>query len=180
MGESLKDKTAKGLLWGGISNGAQQLLNLLFGIFLARLLTPDDYGMVGMLTIFSLIAGSIQESGFITALILKALYPNTKLYVFGTVYEKLGYFTFADGAYHVDHVPEGLKIDHAFECVGGEGSRFAVNQIIDLINPEGSIGLMGVSERYVDINTRDVLEKENPDYIADNVAQLSEYILSNI
>ena len=71
MSESLKDKTAKGLLWGGISNGAQQLLNLLFGIFLARLLTPDDYGMVGMLSIFSLIAGSIQESGFISALINK-------------------------------------------------------------------------------------------------------------
>ena len=71
MSESLKDKTAKGLLWGGISNGAQQLLNLLFGIFLSRLLTPDDYGMVGMLTIFSLIAGTIQESGFISALINK-------------------------------------------------------------------------------------------------------------
>ena len=69
--ESLKDKTAKGLLWGGISNGAQQLLNLFFGIFLARLLTPADYGMVGMLSIFSLIAGSIQESGFISALINK-------------------------------------------------------------------------------------------------------------
>ena len=69
--QSLKEKTAKGLFWGGISNGAQQLLNLLFGIFLARLLTPADYGMVGMLTIFSLIAGSIQESGFISALINK-------------------------------------------------------------------------------------------------------------
>lgn len=69
--QSLKDKTAKGLLWGGISNGAQQLLNLFFGIFLARLLTPADYGMVGMLSIFSLIAGSIQESGFISALINK-------------------------------------------------------------------------------------------------------------
>lgn len=68
---SLKDKTAKGLFWGGLSNGVQQLLNLLFGIFLARRLTPDDYGMVGMLTIFSLIAGSIQESGFISALINK-------------------------------------------------------------------------------------------------------------
>ncbi len=97
--------------------------------------------------------------GFITALILKALYPDTKLYIFGTVYEKLGYFTFADGAYHVDHVPEGLKVDHAFECVGGEGSRFALAQIIDLINPEGSVGLMGVSERFVDINTRMVLER---------------------
>ena len=54
--ESLKEKTAKGLFWGGLSNGAQQLLNLVFGIFLARLLTTEDYGMVGMLTIFSLVA----------------------------------------------------------------------------------------------------------------------------
>ena len=68
---SLKEKTAKGLFWGGFSNGIQQLLNLLFGIFLARLLTPSDYGMVGMLAIFSLIASSIQESGFTAALVNK-------------------------------------------------------------------------------------------------------------
>ena len=66
--QSLKDKTAKGLFWGGISNGLQQLLNLLFGIFLARLLTQEDYGMVGVLSIFSLIAATLQESGFISAL----------------------------------------------------------------------------------------------------------------
>ena len=65
---SLKDKTAKGLFWGGLSNGVQQLLNLFFGIFLARLLTQEDYGMVGVLSIFSLIASAIQESGFISAL----------------------------------------------------------------------------------------------------------------
>lgn len=65
---SLKEKTAKGLFWGGIGNGIQQLLNLLFGIFMARLLTPNDYGMVGMLTIFTTIAGTLQESGFTVAL----------------------------------------------------------------------------------------------------------------
>ncbi len=65
---SLKEKTAKGLLWGGLSNGVQQLLNLLFGIFLARMLTPDDYGMVGVLAIFVAIAGTLQESGFTAAL----------------------------------------------------------------------------------------------------------------
>ena len=53
---SLKEKTAKGLFWGGFSNGIQQLLNLGFGIVLARLLDASDYGMVGMLTIFSAIA----------------------------------------------------------------------------------------------------------------------------
>ncbi|MCH5308033.1 MAG: lipopolysaccharide biosynthesis protein [Prevotella sp.] len=66
--ESLREKTANGLFWGGLSNGAQQLLNLVFGIFLARLLSTEDYGMVGMLTIFSLIASSLQEGGFISAL----------------------------------------------------------------------------------------------------------------
>lgn len=68
MSESLKEKTANGLFWGGISNGLQQLLGLFFGIFLARLLTPDDYGMIGMLSIFSVVANSIQESGFTAAL----------------------------------------------------------------------------------------------------------------
>lgn len=66
---SLKEKTAeRACFWGGFSNGMQQLLNLFFGIFLARLLSPSDYGLVGMLTIFTLIAGSLQESGFISAI----------------------------------------------------------------------------------------------------------------
>lgn len=66
--QSLKQKTAKGLLWGGFSNGAQQLLNLLFGIVIARLLDSTDYGMVGVLSIFVAIAGSLQDSGFTNAL----------------------------------------------------------------------------------------------------------------
>ncbi len=66
--QSLKEKTAKGLFWGGLSNGIQQLLNLFFGIFLARILNAEDYGMVGMLTIFSAIAAVLQEGGFISAL----------------------------------------------------------------------------------------------------------------
>ena len=49
---SLKEKTAKGLLWGGINNGAMQVLNLAFGIITARILNDSDYGMVGMLSIF--------------------------------------------------------------------------------------------------------------------------------
>ena len=67
--ESLRNKTAKGLLWGGLSNSVMQLLNLAFGIILARLLTPSDYGMVGMLTVFSALATALQESGFTSALI---------------------------------------------------------------------------------------------------------------
>ena len=53
--QSLKEKTAKGLFWGAINNGAQQVLVLTFGIILGRLLSPSEYGIVGMLTIFTLI-----------------------------------------------------------------------------------------------------------------------------
>ena len=63
--QTLKEKTAKGLFWGGLSNGVQQVLNLVFGLMLARILDASDYGMVGMLAIFSAIASTIQESGFI-------------------------------------------------------------------------------------------------------------------
>lgn len=67
--KTLKEKTAKGLFWGGISNGIQQVLLLIFGIILARTLTPSDYGIVAMLSIFTAIAGTIQDSGFSVALI---------------------------------------------------------------------------------------------------------------
>ena len=65
---TLKEKTAKGLLWGGVSNGILQLLNAAIGIFLARKLSQDDYGMVGMLAIFTALGTSLQEGGFIGAL----------------------------------------------------------------------------------------------------------------
>ena len=67
--QSLKQRTALGLFWGLMSSGGMQLLNLIIGIFLARLLSPGEYGIVGMLAIFSLIAGNLQDSGFGVALI---------------------------------------------------------------------------------------------------------------
>ncbi len=69
MSETLKNRTAKGLLWGYINSGAMQVLNLLFGIILARCLSPEDYGMVGVLMIFINVAGCLQACGFAQALI---------------------------------------------------------------------------------------------------------------
>ncbi len=66
--DSLKDKTAKGLFWGGMNTLAMQFVGLLFGILLGRLLSPDDFGLVAMITIFTLVATALQNSGFITAI----------------------------------------------------------------------------------------------------------------
>lgn len=97
--------------------------------------------------------------GYITALLLHYTFPESKLYIFGTTEEKLSYFSFADKTFLVDRVPEDVLVDHAFECVGGQGCRPAINQMIDHIQPEGTMSLMGVSENFVEINTRMVLEK---------------------
>ncbi|MBF7024941.1 ribitol-5-phosphate dehydrogenase [Staphylococcus kloosii] len=97
--------------------------------------------------------------GYITAILLHKLYPEAKIYVFGKTDYKLSHFSFVENVYHIHNVPEGVTFDHGFECVGGKGSQSAIDQIIDLISPEGSIGLLGVSEYPVEINTRLVLEK---------------------
>ncbi len=97
--------------------------------------------------------------GFVTALALKKMYPNSKIYVFGIGEQKMAYFSFVDDVFYVNDIPDGLQLNHAFECVGGRGSEAAINQIIDYIEPQGTINLMGVSENNVEINTRMVLEK---------------------
>ena len=67
--QNLKEKTAQGLFWAFLSSGGIQLLNLIIGIFLARLLSPSEYGIVGVLAIFTLLANNLQESGFGVALV---------------------------------------------------------------------------------------------------------------
>lgn len=75
--DKLKEKTEKGMFWSAINNGASQILNLVIGIFLARLLSPGDYGLVGVLTIFTMMANNIQQCGFFQGLInLKSPQPN--------------------------------------------------------------------------------------------------------
>ena len=66
---TLKEKTAKGLFWGGISTFIQQVIGMIFGIVIARILSPEDYGLIAMLAIFTAIATLIMDSGFTVALI---------------------------------------------------------------------------------------------------------------
>ena len=66
--DTLKNAVAKSFLWGGLSNAVCQLLSIFFGVYLARLLGPEDYGPVGMLAIFNALATSLQDSGFVAAI----------------------------------------------------------------------------------------------------------------
>lgn len=69
--ESLKHKTVKGASWSFIDSIAGQGITFLVGLVLARLLTPEEYGIIGIITIFIAVFNSIVDSGFSNALIRK-------------------------------------------------------------------------------------------------------------
>lgn len=69
--ENLKEKTKSGLLWAAFSNTTQQGVMMIIGIILANILSVSDYGMVAMLTLFSVIATQLQDGGFYYALAVK-------------------------------------------------------------------------------------------------------------
>ncbi|WP_296854934.1 alcohol dehydrogenase catalytic domain-containing protein [uncultured Methanobrevibacter sp.] len=97
--------------------------------------------------------------GYITALCLKIMFPESEIIVVGMHEEKLSMFTFADRTFLASELPEDISIDHAFECVGSSSANDAIDQIIETINPEGTVSLLGVSEFNISVNTRKILEK---------------------
>ena len=71
MGDELKTKMLKALTWVSIDKFGQQLAQLFIGIILARLLTPHDYGLIGVLMIFIALSSVMIDGGFGQALIRK-------------------------------------------------------------------------------------------------------------
>ena len=71
MEESLKEKTVKGLGWSALDNAARYGMQFCIGIVLARLLSPDDYGLLGLAGIFTVVCTALVNGGFTTALIRK-------------------------------------------------------------------------------------------------------------
>ena len=69
--ESLRDKTVKGASWSLIDSIAGQGITFLVGLVLARLLSPEEYGLIGIILIFVSIFNCIVDSGFSNALIRK-------------------------------------------------------------------------------------------------------------
>lgn len=68
---SLKQRTIVGMIWGGIQKFGTLFISFLSNVVLARLLTPDDYGMIGMLAIFISVSSAFVDGGFGSALIQK-------------------------------------------------------------------------------------------------------------
>lgn len=138
---------------------------------------PDEIAVLAELCSVSLhalshVEGGLHEGkaavfgdgpvGFLTAAALHHIYgiPKSDLLVFGAITDKLAHFDFA-----TTHLVQEFdfhsqkEVVTVMECTGGKFSESAINQAIDLVEPQGKVTLMGVSEDRVPINTRDVLEK---------------------
>lgn len=68
---NLKQKATSGIIWTGLQKYSVTIIGFIAGIILARLLTPYDYGCIGMLSIFIVIAETFIDGGFGSALIQK-------------------------------------------------------------------------------------------------------------
>lgn len=71
MADSLRNKAVRGAGWSFADSFLGQGITFLVGLVLARLLTPDEYGLIGIITIFITVLNSIVDSGFSNALIRK-------------------------------------------------------------------------------------------------------------
>ena len=95
MTDTLKYKTVKGVFWSCVERFSVQGIQFLVMIIMARLLTPKDYGLVGMVTIFIAVAQSLVDSGFSQALIRKqnrTETDNSTVFYFNIVVGILLYF----------------------------------------------------------------------------------------
>jgi O-antigen/teichoic acid export membrane protein len=80
---SLKNKTIQGIAWSSLDSFVNLGIQFIVGIILARLLTPKEFGLIGMLVFFIAISQSIIDSGFTQALIRK---KNIKQRDYSTVF----------------------------------------------------------------------------------------------
>lgn len=69
--QNLKQKAASGMIWTALQKYSTMIISFISGIILARLLTPYDYGCIGMLSIFMVLAEAFIDGGFGSALIQK-------------------------------------------------------------------------------------------------------------
>lgn len=89
---SLKEKTINGSLWSFVDIFANQGVTFLVGIVLARLLSPFEFGLIGLITIFIAISESFVNSGFSSALIRKKYCSNID-------YSTVFFFNFVVGVF---------------------------------------------------------------------------------
>lgn len=78
MSDGLRTKTFYSLLWSAFDKVGVQLVAFLVGVATARLLSPRDFGLMGALTIFTILSNTLVESGFTAALVRRNSNTNSE------------------------------------------------------------------------------------------------------
>lgn len=94
MSDNLKKKTISGIAWSAMERFSVQGIQFIVMLIMARMLTPKDYGIVGMLSIFLAVSQSLIDSGFSNALVRKQNrddIDNSTVFIFNTVISLLLY-----------------------------------------------------------------------------------------
>ena len=68
---SIREQTISGVKWNTIGSLSSKGVHFVLGLMIARILVPDDYGVIGMLAIFLSVSQAFIDSGFSNALIRK-------------------------------------------------------------------------------------------------------------
>ena len=109
----LKSKAIKGLLWSSIDTYGVYFIKLVFSIAIARLLKPEDYGLIGMIAIFIAFGGLFTDGGFGDALIQKKEPTDVD-------YSSVFYFTMSGAFffYVILYFSAGLTLRYALKHFG--------------------------------------------------------------
>ena len=76
---SLKAKTAKGIFWSGTSQVSKQIFQFIITAILARLLSPSDFGILGMATVFTAFITIFNEMGITAAIVKEKAAETSKI-----------------------------------------------------------------------------------------------------
>ena len=133
MSESLGRKTVKGVIWSGVERFSTQAVHFLVTLILAWMLTPEDFGLIGMLVVFIAVAQSLIDSGFSLALIRKqdrSSIDNSTVFYFNIVTSFFVYlilYTIAPWVAQFFHEPQLVELMRVL-CIGVVINSFAVIQ----------------------------------------------------
>ena len=113
---SLKDKTIKGVFWSAVERFSAQGIHFLFNIFIARILSPSDFGVIAMINVFLNLSQTFIDCGFGVAIIRKVDRTENDLstvYIFNVLTSLLFYSVFWILSPHIAHfynLPDLLSI----------------------------------------------------------------------
>ena len=133
MGKSLTERTTSGVTWSVLEGLSNQGITFLVGLVLARLLTPEEYGLVGIITIFIAVFLAVVDSGLSSALIREKNSSELDYclyFIFYILVPKLGYLLeFLLNEYFSSYYWLPYYYEHLIEFL----EKYMIIMIIDLI-----------------------------------------------